>query len=152
VLRASISNLHAEDRPFEWHYSLQVDNYSKAAGDLVLLRPRLLGNEAAGFLETKEARAQPIEFDAPERDTDTVEILLPAGYSVDELPPPTNIDDGFASYHSKTEFSGRTLKYSRTLEIKELSVPASKAEQLKAFYRDIAGDERNSAVLKRASR
>jgi hypothetical protein len=152
VLRASISNLHAEDRPFEWHYSLQVDNYSKAAGDLILLRPRLLGNEAAGFLETKEARAQPIEFDAPERDTDTVEILLPVGYSVDELPPPTNIDDGFASYHSKTEFSGRTLKYSRTLEIKELSVPASRAEQLKAFYRDIAGDERNSAVLKRASR
>jgi hypothetical protein len=152
VLRASIANLHAEDRPFEWHYSLQVDNYSKAAGELILLRPRLLGNEAAGFLETKEARAHPIEFDVPERDSDTVEILLPAGYSIDELPPPTNIDDGFASYHSKTEFSGRTLKYSRTLEIKELSVPASKAEQLKAFYRDIAGDERNSAVLKRASR
>jgi hypothetical protein len=152
VLRASILNLHAEDRPFEWHYSLQVDNYSKAAGELILLRPRLLGNEAAGFLETKAARAHPIEFDVPERDSDTIEILLPAGYSVDELPPATNIDDGFASYHSKTEFSGRTLKYSRTLEIKELSVPASKAEQLKAFYRDIAGDERNSAVLKRGSR
>jgi hypothetical protein len=152
VLHASIANLHAEDRPFEWHYTLQVDNYSKAAGDLILLRPRLIGNEAAGFLETKEPRAHPIEFDEPERDTDTVEILLPAGYSVDELPPATNIDDGFASYHSKTEFSGRTLKYTRTLEIKELSVPASKAEQLKAFYREIAGDERNSAVLKRASR
>jgi hypothetical protein len=152
VLHASISNLHAEDRPFEWHYTLQVDNYSKAAGDLILLRPRLIGNEAAGFLETKEPRAHPIEFDEPERDTDTVEILLPAGYSVDELPPATNIDDGFASYHSKTEFSGRTLKYTRTLEIKELSVPVSKAEQLRAFYREIAGDERNSAVLKRSSR
>jgi hypothetical protein len=152
VLRASIANLHAEDRPFEWHYTLQVDNYSKAAGDLILLRPRLIGNEAAGFLETKEARAHPIEFDEPERDTDTVEILLPVGYSVDELPPATNIDDGFASYHSKTEFSGRTLKYSRTLEIKELSVPAAKAEQLKTFYREIAEDERNSAVLKKADR
>jgi len=152
VLRASIVNLHAEDQPFEWRYSLQVDNYSKSAGDLILLRPRLLGNEAAGFLETTEPRVHPIEFDEPERDTDTVEILLPPGYSVDELPPATNIDDGFASYHSKTEFSGRTLKYTRTLEIKELSVPAGKAEQLKAFYRDIAADERNSAVFKRASR
>jgi transglutaminase superfamily protein len=152
VLHASILNLHAEDRPFEWHYTLQVDNYSKAAGDLILLRPRLIGNEAASFLETKESRVHPIEFDEPARNTDTVEILLPAGYSVDELPPATNIDDGFASYHSKTEFSGRTLKYTRTLEIKELSVPASQAGQLKAFYREIAGDERNSAVLKRASR
>jgi hypothetical protein len=150
VLRASIVNLHAEDQPFEWHYTLQVDNYSKAAGDLILLRPRLLGNEAEGFLETKDPRAHAIEFDEPERDTDTFEIVLPPGYSVDELPPATNIEDGFASYHSRTEFSGRTLKYTRTLEIKELSVPASDAERLKMFYREIAGDERNFAVLKRA--
>ena len=152
VLRASISNLHAEELPFQWRYTLQVDNYSKAAGDLVLLRPRLIGNEADGFLETKEARANPIEFDAPERDTDTVEILLPAGYSVDELPPAANIDNGFAAYHSKTEFSGRTLKYTRTLEIKELSIPAGKADKVKAFYREIADDERNSAVFKKAGR
>jgi Domain of Unknown Function with PDB structure (DUF3857)/Transglutaminase-like superfamily len=150
VQRASISNLHAENLPFEWHYTLQVEHYSKTAGDLILLRPRLIGKEAAGFLESKKSREHPIEFDEPTRDTDIVEILLPVGYSVDELPPPTNIDDGFASYHSKTEFSGHTLKYTRTLEIKELAVPAAKAEQLKAFYREIAGDERNSAVLKKA--
>jgi hypothetical protein len=149
VLSASISNLHAEDRPFEWHYTLEVANYSKTAGDLLLLRPRLLGNDAAGFLENPGVRVQPIEFDEPERDIDIVEINLPAGYDVDELPPATNIDDGFASYHSKTEFSGRTLKYTRTLEIKELSVPSSKADQLRQFYRKITEDERNSAILKR---
>jgi len=46
---------------------------------------------------------------------------------------------------------GRTLRYTRTFEIKELSVPVSKAEQLRDFYRVIAGDERNSAILKRVS-
>lgn len=149
VIKASILNLHAEARPFEWHYTLEVANYSKTAGDLLLLRPRLLGNEGARFLETQEVRVQPVEFDEPERDTDIIEIQLPVGYLVDELPPATNIEDGFASYHSKTEFSGRTLKYTRTLEIKELSVPPAKAEELKLFYRKIAEDERNSAVLKR---
>ncbi|HTB91068.1 MAG TPA: DUF3857 domain-containing protein [Steroidobacteraceae bacterium] len=149
VIKASISNLHAEALPFEWHYTLEVANYSKTAGDLLLLRPRLLGNEAAGFLETASARVQAVEFDEPERDIDTVEIQLPVGYAVDELPPATNIEDGFASYHSKTEFSGRTLKYTRTLEIKELSVPPGRADELKLFYRKIAEDERNSAVLKR---
>ncbi|HEY6618338.1 MAG TPA: DUF3857 domain-containing protein [Steroidobacteraceae bacterium] len=151
VLKASIANLHAEELPFEWHYTLEVTQYSKTAGDLLLLRPRLLGNEAAGFLETPTARLQPVEFDEPERDIDIVEILLPAGYSVDELPPATNLEDGFASYHSKTEFAGRTLKYTRTLEIKELSVPPAKADELKLFYRKIAEDERESVVLKRPS-
>ena len=149
VMKASISNLHAENLPFEWHYTLEVAHYSKTAGELLLLRPRVLGNEAAGFLETPEPRVQPVEFDEPERDIDTVEITLPAGYAVDELPPAMNIEEGFASYHSRTEFSGRTLKYTRTLEIKELSVPPAKADELKFFYRKIAEDERNSAVLKR---
>jgi len=32
--------------------------------------------------------------------------------------------------------------------VKELSVPASKAEELKKFYRIIASDERNNVVLR----
>jgi hypothetical protein len=37
--------------------------------------------------------------------------------------------------------------YTRTYEIKELSVPVSKTEDLKKFYRIIAGGERSTAVL-----
>jgi hypothetical protein len=152
ILKATVGNLRFVDRPFEWNYSLEAENYAKTAGDLLLVRPRVLGTQTSGFLETKEPRQYPIEFAGPERDTDVFEIALPPGYEVDELPPPVNIDDGFASYHSKTELVGRALRYTRTLEIKDLSVPVSKAGQLKQFYRIIAGDERNSAVLKRASR
>ena len=113
------------------------------------MRPRILGSKSSGLLETKEARQYPVEFEGPERDTDVFEIALPPGYEMDTLPPPVSIDDGFASYQSKTEMVGRTLRYTRTFEIKDLSVPVGKAEQLKEFYRIIAGDERNSAVFKR---
>ena len=74
---------------------------------------------------------------------------MPAGYVVDDLPPPVNVDFSFASYHSNTRLaSGNTIHYTRTFEIKELSVPVSKAGELKQLYRTIAGDERNTAVLK----
>jgi transglutaminase-like putative cysteine protease len=149
ILKASVGNLRVADRPFEWNYTLEADNFAKAAGDLLLVRPRVLGSNSSGLLETKEPRQYPIEFDGPERDTDVFEINLPPGYEVDELPPPVNVDDGFATYRSKTETVGRVLRYTRTFEIKDLSVPVSKAEQLREFYRIIAGDERNSAVLKR---
>ena len=91
-----------------------------------------------------------MEFDGPVKNTDTFEIALPAGYEVDDLPPAMNADYSFASYHSKTEVNGNTLKYTRTFEVKELSVPLSKVEDLKKLYRIIAGDERNTAVLKPA--
>jgi len=149
ILKATVANLRVADRPFEWNYTLEADNFAKAAGDLLLVRPRVLGSKSSSLLETKEPRQYPIEFAGPERDTDVFEITLPPGYQLDELPPPVNVDDGFAAYHSKTEIVGRVLRYTRTFEIKDLSVPVSKAEQLRDFYRIIAGDERNSAVLRR---
>ena len=60
------------------------------------------------------------------------------------------MDDGFASYHSKTELVGRTLRYTRTFLIELPSVPADRAKDLRDFYRIVATDERNEAVLKRS--
>jgi hypothetical protein len=64
------------------------------------------------------------------------------------VPPPVDADYSFASYHAKTEVKGGVISYTRTFEVKELSVPVSKADDLKKFYRIISSDERNTAVLK----
>lgn len=148
IQKASVINLDQTDQPFGFKYSFQSLNYAKNAGNLLLVRPRVLGNKSSAILETKEPRKFPLEFEGPSRDTDTFDITLPVGYEVDELPPPTDADFSFGSYHSKTEARGQTLHYSRTMEIKELSVPVNKMEDLKKFYRMIATDERSTAVLK----
>ena len=151
ITKGSFSNLNQLDQPFGYQYSLVAQNYAKTAGNLLLVRPRILGSNTSDILEKKEPRKYPVEFEGPEKNTDTIEITLPAGYEVDDMPPPINADYSFASYHSKTEVNGSTLKYTRTFEVKELSVPVSKMEDLKKLYRIIAGDERNTAVLKPAS-
>jgi hypothetical protein len=43
------------------------------------------------------------------------------------------------------------LRYARTFEVKDPSVPLSRIEDLKKLYRIIANDERNTAVLKPAA-
>jgi hypothetical protein len=118
---------------------------------MLLLRPRVLGVKALSLMETKEPRQFPIEFESPVLDTDNFEITVPAGYVVDDVPPPVDADFGFAAYHSKTEVKGNVLTYSRSFEIKELSVPVSRAQDVKKFYRIIASDERNTAILKPAN-
>jgi hypothetical protein len=148
ITKATVGNPAQSSLPFFYHYSLVAPNYAKTAGDLLLVRPRVMGIEQRETMEAKEPRRYPVEFPGPWRDTDTFEIALPAGYEVDDLPPPVNADYSFASYHSKAEVNGSTLKYTRSFEIKELSVPVSKAEELKMFYRVIGNDERNTAVLK----
>jgi hypothetical protein len=151
ITKATIGNLQLTDKAFLYDYSLVAQNYAKTAGNLLLVRPRVIGSRSSDLLETKEARKYPVEFEGPSRDTDTFEIKLPQGYEVDDLPPPVNADYSFASYHSKAEVDGNTLRYTRTFEVKELSVPLNKVDDLKKLYRIIANDERNTAVLKPAS-
>jgi Domain of Unknown Function with PDB structure (DUF3857)/Transglutaminase-like superfamily len=148
ITQASLVNLQETDLPFGFKYSFESQNYAKNAGNLLLVRPRVIGNKAFGFLETKEPRQYAIEFDGPARDTDAFEITIPSGYVVDDLPPPVDVDFSFASYHAKTVVKGGVVGYTRTFEIKELSVPVDKADELKKFYRIIASDERNTVVLK----
>lgn len=152
ITHASISNITHTDEPFGFDYSFQSPEYAKNVGGLILVRPRVLGVKAEGFLETKEPRRFPIEFDGPVRDTDTFEITIPAGYEVDEVPPPVDADYGFASYHSKIQVKSNVIDYTRTFEVKELSVPTARAEELRKFYRIIASDERNNVVLKAAAK
>jgi hypothetical protein len=148
IVKAHALNIERTDQPFGFDYSFESNNYARMAGNLLLIRPRVLGIKSSGILETKEARKFPLEFEGPSRDTDSFEIALPPGYEVDELPPPTDADFSFGSYHSKTEVTGNVLHYTRSLEIKELSVPVNQMDELRKFYRMIASDERNTAVLK----
>jgi len=148
IMHASVLNVERTDQPFGFRYTFDAENYAKNAGGLLLVRPRVLGVKGSGLLETKEPRKFPIEFDSTSHDTDTFDITIPAGYVVDDVPPPVDADYGFASYHSKTEVNGNLIHYTRTFEVKELSVPVSRADELKKFYRIISGDERNTVVLR----
>lgn len=148
ITHASLLNVTQTDRPFGFDYSFVADNYAKTAGGLLLVRPRVLGSKSDSLLETKDPRRFAIEFEGPVRDTDDFEISIPPGYAVDDLPAPTDADYSFAGYHSKIEVKGNVIHYTRTFEIKELSVPVERADELKKFYRIISSDERNTAVLK----
>lgn len=152
ITKASALNIEHTDQPFGFTFSFEADNYAKRAGSLLLVRPRVVGSKGSGLLETKEPRKFAIEFEAPVHDTDVFEIALPSGYEVDDVPPPVDAEYSFATYHSKTEVANGVIRYTRTFEIRELSVPAARADELKKFYRIIAGDERNAVVLRAASK
>ncbi|MDP9158762.1 MAG: hypothetical protein M3O09_00835 [Acidobacteriota bacterium] len=147
ITKASIVNLRETAQPFGFNYSFEADRYAKNTGSLLILRPRVFGLKQEVFLETKEPRRFPVEFEGPLRDSDSFEITIPAGYKLDDLPPPVDAEYSFGSYHSKTELKGSVIRYTRTFEVKELSVPVEKTEEVRTFYRTIAGDERSTVVL-----
>ena len=83
--------------------------------------------------------------------TDSFDIQLPDGYTVDELPDPVKADVGFASYESSTVLEGHTLHYTRTFTLRQVSLPPDKYADLQRFVGLIAADEDSRVVLKRAN-
>jgi hypothetical protein len=147
--QAEVLDLEDFSKPLVLRYRFVARNYAKTAGNLLLVRPRVIGGaRSSGLLEGKE-RKNPVEFRSPSLESDLVDITLPPGYQVDELPPATTADCGFLEYKSNVKMEGNVLKYQRNYSVKSLLVPMDKLPELKTFYRQVAGDERNNAVLKR---
>ena len=149
LLKAGLGNVRDASRPLEWRYSLEAPHYARIADKLMILRPRIVASYAPAFLETKEPRENPVEFLTPLRNTDSIEITIPAGYRAEDVPDPVDLESEAVAYHSRVQVEGRTVRYSRTFEIKKLSVPLAQVDELRKIFRAIRNDENSSVVLAR---
>ena len=145
-----VQNLEKNESTLILSYRFLAKDYAKAAGNLLLVRPRVLGSKREDLFEEKP-RKNPVEFETASVQSDVFEITIPPGYAVEEVPPPVEVDCGVAAYRSKVEAAGGVLRYNREYKITKVLVPIDRLDELKKFYRQVAADERNSAVLKRTT-
>lgn len=153
LVTATLDNLDQYDQHLALSYQFVSADYAKAAGDLLILRPRVLGEKGTDILEllSDKPRKYPVDFGETTRQDDMFDIKLPPGYIVDELPKPVSADCTYATYKSEIVVEGDTLHYRRTYEVKEISVPPQKMAELQAFFRQVAEDERSEAILRKTS-
>ncbi|HTW60321.1 MAG TPA: transglutaminase domain-containing protein [Terracidiphilus sp.] len=135
------------DKPLELDYKVTVPQYAHAAGPLLLVRPRVVGDDALPFDD--KPRTLPIDMEATGDWRDSFDITLPAGYAVDGTPDPVNVDVGFASYHSTVTAKGSVLHYEREYVVKEVEIPPSKAADFRMLEGSILEDEKGAVVLKK---
>jgi len=151
---ASIGDLDEFDQNLLFDYKFTAAGYAKVAGGLLIVRPRVLGDKYTGYLDLftqDKPRTYPIEFQEATRQDDIFDFKLPPGYVVDELPPPVQAKCDYASYRSETQMVGDALQYKRTLEIKDVTIPPQKLQDIRAFFQQIAGDQNASAIFRRAN-
>ncbi|HVG27513.1 MAG TPA: DUF3857 and transglutaminase domain-containing protein [Acidobacteriaceae bacterium] len=144
-----VQNVAALDKDFTTSFDLQADHFANAAGPLLMVRPRVFGSY--GLPVDQKPRKVEINLGETMQGTDEFDIQLPDNYVVDELPDPVKADVGFATYQSSTELRGRTLHYTRTFTLRQVSLPAEKYPELQRLAALIAADENSRAVLKRGN-
>lgn len=151
---ASIGNLDKDDETLTLNYKLVSPGYANAAGDLLFVRPRVIGDGYTDMLRLftdHKPRQYPIQFKEATRQDDVFDITVPAGYVPDGLPQPVEADCDYATYKSETKFSDGVLHYRRTFEIKDVMVPKEKLPAIRDFLQQVAADQQSAAVLRRTT-
>jgi hypothetical protein len=146
LTQASTVGLDKVGEPLDVKYGFTAERYAKSAGDLLVVRPRVLGQKSDDVAEG-DPRKFPVAFESASLQTDDFEITLPPGFTVEDVPAPMKAESEFASYTSQVKVDGNKIHYTRTYQIKQVLVPLDKLDELKKFNRQVAADERASVVL-----
>lgn len=138
-------------KPVEEQYSVTDQGYAHAAGNLLLVRARVVGEDDLAWND--KPRRVPIDLNATGSWRDSFDIALPAGYVVEELPDPVDLNAGFASYQSKTTLKttakGSVLHYEREYAVRKVEIPAAEAVAFRKFEGAIVEDQRAAVVLRK---
>ena len=145
-------NLGALHQDLTTSFDLTAEHFGRSMGDLLMVRPRVLGSEDLRP-DTRHhgeaARQVPIDLGETMVAEDDFAIELPPGYTSEELPVPVHLDLDFASYASSTMLADGVLHFRRTFTVRKVTLPAERVGDLERLAVAIATDEQSSAVLKK---
>jgi transglutaminase-like putative cysteine protease len=153
-LGGSLGNLDKENETLSLDYKFSVQGYANPSGDLLILRPDVVGNEDIGLLNLftqHKARKYPVEFEEAMRQDDVFDITLPPGYALDGLPQSVEASCDYATYHSEIKVADGVLHYKRSFEVKDVIVPVDKLAEIRDFLQQVAADQQSAAVLKKTA-
>ncbi len=147
-----IANLDALNQDLTTTFHLTATHFARSAGPLLMLRPRVLGTEdlLRCLRDERQDQLIPVDLQATLQSNDDFSIVLPAGYTPDELPDPVTLDTDFASYKSAITVKDGTLHFTRSLTVRKITLPAERFPELQKLATAIAVDENSTAVLKKS--
>lgn len=144
---SSAQNAREMSKSMVLQYTFTANGYAQATGDLLLMRPRIVGRNARPYSD--KPRTYPIDLGETGTWRDTVDVTLPAGYTVDDMPAAVNLDLGFAAYKSDVKADAGVLHYSREYVVRQLDLAPDKSADVSKLMAVITSDENSSAVLKK---
>jgi hypothetical protein len=152
LLGSDVKDLDELIRDLQLSYDVRIPNYAKIAGGMLVVRPRVLGDKREN-LETKrnKPRLYPLDLGTTSEQRDEFTIELPDGYTIEGLPPATDLDPGFAVYRSRTEERERALVFRREYRVVRPMLPADRFEEAVKFFKAMDADQRQSVLLKKTA-
>jgi hypothetical protein len=134
------------ETPFVAEFNLKVPNWASNAGRRMALPVGIfVAHEKSIFKHAH--RVQPIYFEYPYQAVDDVMIELPAGWHVNSVPPPQNLDIHAVTYKVNVENSNGTIHTVRKLSFDFLLLEQQYYATLRDFFQAVRTADEEQVLL-----
>jgi hypothetical protein len=125
---------------------LSITNYCTRIGGKFMLTLNIM-NKLGDTPFQSTARKNPISIKWPMYEVDTVNYVLPDGYTMEKIPSKVNIASEFGQYTTEVLKSGSTIQYIRTFKVNQAEYPAERYDEIVAFFEKIVTADENKVML-----
>ncbi|MFA6469725.1 MAG: DUF3857 domain-containing protein [Bacteroidota bacterium] len=127
----------------------KLPRYASANKSRIFFHPNLLAKTS--YVPPKvEKRLSPVKFEYAYVDFDSIYFRIPKGFSSETLPKETMLNASFGRYHTSVVSENDTaIVYTRTLEIRQPSIPADRYSEYRDFCSEITKSDRAQVVLRK---
>lgn len=147
VNMVSVQGWEASAEPLLARFSVEVPGYASSVGKRLLLPSLLFQPQQKDAFKHAE-RKYPVYFPYAFNEHDRVEIKLPAGYALENVPPRQDVGIGYARYQSVSMSDGKRLVSERALAFNAVFIQLTKYPELKDFMSKIQADDEQQLVLR----
>jgi transglutaminase-like putative cysteine protease len=130
----------------EEQLDIWVSRYATISGKRLFIAPNLL-NRNSRQLTVEENRSYDYVFDTEYKNTDTAEIEIPAGYTLEAAGQDVTLKTKFGSYSSSVKLVNNHLFYLRKQEQYAGRYPAPDKEEMAKYLDTIYKADRSRVVL-----
>ena len=147
---ARLNKMEPSDNSAEGRFTLNVEfsanQYGQVMqGRLLVFKPAIVSRRESLAL-TSTTRKHPVVLRANAY-SETVQVKLPAGFAVDEVPDAVKIETPFGSYVTSYEVKNNELIFKRQLSQRATTIAAADYESVRKFFESIRTAENAPVVL-----
>ena len=147
-----MESLEMIGKPVKEKYQVAFQESVQEAGNLLYLTPILVNHMEENPFKS-EQRAFPVDYPCPEKEFYMLNLTIPEGYQVDEMPEDMIIalPERAGQYRFTTKQVGNTIQVVSRYNIDRMRFYAQEYPQLRQFYNLIVAKQQEQIVLNKVN-
>jgi transglutaminase-like putative cysteine protease len=150
LLNLMFDNIDSIDKPVGLKSEIKITDGINVVGDMIFFNPKIIHRKIENVFKSEE-RTYPIDYNFPLKEQYIINITLPEGYVVDEIPERLiiSIPNNKMKYTFALSSAGNALKLTNQFEINQTIFPGTDYPEVKKFYELMVTKEAEQVVLKK---